>query len=221
MKRRTATFCEVHCGFFYSPLLKPQASCYAGVVARTAPAIQDMSEHPYAARLFEQYQGLWFRVAMQVVRNADDAGDVVQEAYRKFLAVEREWASFEDARRYFSAILTNTAIDYYKFARRQVQKQTDLEDCPATKEAAAADRRRPWDDLERKREERLLAECRELARELPSAQRQAVELLYLQDEPDSLTESSRRIGVPISTLKSRATAGIEKMQKILRKKRLI
>jgi RNA polymerase sigma factor (sigma-70 family) len=180
-----------------------------------------MAEHPYAARLYEQYQGLWFRVAMQIVRNADDARDVVQEAYRKFLAVDREWASFEDARRYFSTILTNTAIDYYKLARRRVRRHTDLEDGPPSEEVAVSDRRRPWDDLERRREERLLEECRNLVQSLPFAQRQAIELLYLDENPVSLTQSSKLVGIPISTLKSRATMGIEKLKKSLRKKRML
>jgi RNA polymerase sigma factor (sigma-70 family) len=191
------------------------------LLASAVPAIQIMSENPFATKLYEQYQGLWFRVAMQIVRNTDDARDVVQEAYRKFLAVEKDWASFEDARRYFSTILTNTAIDYYKFARRRVHRHTDLDDFSPLEEVAVADWHRPWDDLERKREELLLEECKELVQALPSAQRQAIELLYLSNDPSSLTESSRLTGVPISTLKSRATVGIEKLKKCLRKKRLI
>lgn len=183
--------------------------------------VQVMSDHPYAAQLYEQYQGLWFRVAIQIVRNPDDAQDVVQEAYRKFLAVEKEWATFEDARRYFSAILTNTAIDYYKLARRRLQNHVNVEDPVRANESLVAVHPRPWDDLERMREQRVCEEVKELVGTLPVAQREAVEILYLSEDPGSLTESSRQVGVPISTLRSRALIGVDKLKKSLRKKRLI
>lgn len=197
--------------------------CYAkcGFANCRLRLLYSMPEHLYATQLYTQYQPLWYRVAFQIVRNADDANDVVQEAYRKFIAIEREWPSFEDAKRYFSAILTNTAIDVFKLARRRQERFTDLNPETEPDTSKASNWRRPWEALEMEREERLVCECIERIRKLPPAQRQAIERLLLDEEAKSLTELSRELGVPISTLKSRAILGIEKVKKSLRKKRLL
>jgi DNA-directed RNA polymerase specialized sigma24 family protein len=56
---------------------------------------------------------------------------------------------------------------------------------------------------------------------LPSPQREAIERLVLSEDERSLSEISRELGIPISTLKSRVILGIEKVRKKLRKKRLL
>jgi len=177
-----------------------------------------MNELPFEEKLFSQCRPLWYRIAYQYLRNPQDSQDAIQEASRKFLSSSRKWGSFEDAKYYFSAILVNTCVDFYKLSKKRGEE-------PLEEKGDSKDLENRWrrdldpDQLER--EENILRISVEAIAKLPPDQRVAVERLILAEKPPSLTELSQELKVPISTLKSRLTLGIEKVKNNLRKKRLL
>lgn len=183
--------------------------------------MRPLTGNAYAEKLYLQYQSLWYRVAFQIVHDPDDAKDIVQDAYRKFLGTQREWPSFEDAKRYFSTIVTNTAIDYFKMSRRREEKLSAADPDSNSSMPGQYDGGRPWDALERSREERLLKESIHCIQTLPPPQKEAVQRLLLDEGNKTLSQISRELGIPISTLKSRSILGIKKVRKKLRRKRLL
>jgi len=180
-----------------------------------------MSGHRFAEQLFTEYQSLWYRIAYQYVHNAQDSQDIIQESYRKFLSIERDWDSLEDAKRYFSTILVHTSVDFYKLSKKRQENPLPSGESPAGNSAESTAWRRQCQKQEKEQEESILDSAIALIAQLPEEQKAAIVRLYLADQPRSLTELGRDLGVPISTLKSRALLGIEKVKKSLRKKGLL
>ncbi len=180
-----------------------------------------MNRHRFAEQLFVQHQSLWQRIVFPYVGNAADAQDIVQESYRKFLSVERDWASFEDAKRYFSTILVHTAVDFYKIARKKHEGLTPEAEATLPERAAFFPWRRSLDATQQEREEAVLARALELLSGLPEEQKVPIVRLILAEKPCTLRELGQELQLPLSTLKSRALLGIEKIKKSLRKNQLL
>jgi len=178
-----------------------------------------MNGLPFAEELFHQFRPLWQRIAYQYLRRPQDRQDAIQEACRKFLAIEREWATLEDAKRYFSTVLVHTCVDFYKVSKRRREAQLEEED------GYAGVREDAWtrntDSVRWEQEEAILQNSAAAIANLPPDQRLVIEKLLLDENPVTLTELSRELNVPISTLKSRLTTGIDKVKNILRKKGLL
>jgi RNA polymerase sigma-70 factor (ECF subfamily) len=88
--------------------------------------------------------------------------------------------------------------------REQLRRTGLLEAVPEPESGSAADH--PWLRLERKR-------VQEALRQLPDAQREAIELAYCGGFTKS--ERAKRLGQPLGTIKSRMFFGLTRLRELL------
>jgi RNA polymerase sigma-70 factor (ECF subfamily) len=152
-------------------------------------------------RLYDEYSGLIYGVALRVLRNRAAAEDVVQEV---FLQMWRTPASFDGQRGrlapWLAVIARHKAVDALRKGKFEVGSEENVVPQPGLNQipahfAADADKAK-----------RLMAR-------LPFEQKQALELAFL----DGLThvEIAARIGEPLGTVKSRIRLGLLFLRKEL------
>lgn len=152
--------------------------------------------------LVRRYQDVLFRHALGMVRDADQAADLVQDA---FVRAYTELARCREPERFGGwvfRILANRCRDHLKSAARRGEP---LDAALAAPRAAEADRAH---------EERELGEVLLRALEaLPAAQREA--LLMKHVEECSYEEMAERLGASVSALKMRVMRAREALQVLL------
>jgi len=152
-------------------------------------------------RLYDQFSGLVYGIALRVLRNRTAAEDVVQEV---FLQLWRRPASF-DAQRgrlgpWLAVIARHKAIDALRKEKFEVDPEENWAPQRAPGPAPA----------------HFSADCdkaKQLMAQLPPQQREALELAFL----DGLThvEIAERTGEPLGTIKSRIRLGLMFLRKEL------
>lgn len=157
------------------------------------------------AELYDRVGRVAYGLALRVLRDDRLAEDAVQEA---FLAVWRTAAAFRAERAKASTwILTLVHRRAVDVVRREERRRTDpLDD--ATRDAATSESAEDsaWLGFERERVQQAL-------RQLPDAQREAIELAYYGGYSQS--ELAERLGLPLGTIKSRMFAGLARLRELL------
>ena len=176
--------------------MSQQPSNDAGIVAR----LLDGDKEGFV-RLYDEYAGLIYGIALRVLRNAAAAEDVVQEV---FLQLWRNPASFDPRRGqlapWLAVIARHKAVDSLRKLKFEADSaETPLPD-PVVSEASVQC------SADGNRAKRLMAE-------LPTEQRQVLELAFL----DGLThtEIAARVSQPLGTVKSRIRLGLLSLRKEL------
>jgi RNA polymerase sigma factor (sigma-70 family) len=159
------------------------------------------------AELYDRVGRTAFGLAHRVLRDERHAEDAVQEA---FLAVWRTAASFRAERAKASTwILTlvhRRAVDLVRREeRRRAEPLGDAHE-PALAGEAEATEEAAWIRFERERVQSAL-------KQLPDAQREAIELAYYGGFSQS--ELAERLGVPLGTIKSRMFSGLARLRELL------
>ena len=156
------------------------------------------------AELYDRLGGVAYGLAFRVLRDDALAQDAVQEA---FLTLWRTAGSFEPERaRASSWLLTlvhRRAVDLVRREERRRTEPLDATSEPGTQTSAADD---AWLRLERERVQDAL-------RQLPDAQREAIELAYYGGFTQS--ELAERLGEPLGTIKSRMFSGLARLRELL------
>lgn len=131
--------------------------------------------------LVSRYQGRAYRLAWSILRDAEDARDVSQEA---FVTLYRSASTFRGGSRFstwFYRILVNQCLDHRRRAgwwRRLVDRDTGDEDEPSLTERQAAPASDPVGDIDK---ERMMARLWSAVDGLAPRQRAAL-LLHVQEE---------------------------------------
>jgi len=153
-------------------------------------------------RVYDEYSGLVYGVALRVLRNVPAAEDVAQEV---FLQLWRNPGAF-DARRgrlapWLAVITRHKAVDALRRLKFEVGWEENL---PAPGPASRDMSAHLATDAQK---------AKTLMARLPAEQRQALELAFL----DGLThvEIAARIGEPLGTVKSRIRLGLLFLRKEL------
>jgi RNA polymerase sigma-70 factor (ECF subfamily) len=147
-------------------------------------------------RLYDEYSGLVYGVARRILRDAAAAEDVVQEV---FLQLWRNPGSFDERRGrlapWLAVIARHKALDVLRKLKFEVDADPDGRPLPEP----AAKKEPEHSSADADKAKRLMAQ-------LPSEQKQALELAYL----DGLThaEIATRTGEPLGTIKSRIRLGL-------------
>jgi RNA polymerase sigma factor (sigma-70 family) len=167
-------------------------------------ALVARGEEDALAALYDRFGRTAYGLALRVVRDAELAEDVVQEA---FLSLWRTAGRFvpERARAgtWLLTLVHRRAVD---LVRREERRRADpIESAPEAADAAAEEA--PWLRLERERVRAALAS-------LPDAQREAIELAYYGGFTQA--ELADRLGQPLGTIKSRMFAGLARLGELLR-----
>jgi RNA polymerase sigma-70 factor, ECF subfamily len=159
------------------------------------------------AELYDRVGRIAYGLAVRVLRDERLAEDAVQEG---FLAVWRSAAGFRAERAKASTwILTlvhRRAVDLVRREERRRTEPLEAETSAAASEAAEATDEAAWLRFERERVQAAL-------RQLPDAQREALELAYYGGFSQS--ELAERLGVPLGTIKSRMFAGLARLRELL------
>jgi len=152
-------------------------------------------------RLYDEYSGLIYAVALRILRNQASAEDVVQDV---FLQLWRNPTSFDSQRGrlgpWLAVIARHKAVDLL----RKRKSEGDSSEAPASELAASPAPVHSGADADK---------AKSLMARLPVDQRQALELAYL----DGLThvEIAARTGTPLGTIKSRIRLGLLFLRKEL------
>jgi RNA polymerase sigma-70 factor (ECF subfamily) len=146
------------------------------------------------AELYDRYSPVVYAVALRVLGDAGAAEDVLQEI---FMQLWRSPESFDAERGnlapWLAVIARNRAVDVL----RKRRPQTEISDAVISVSpdlAGEADRSRAVDKV------------RAVLKEMPAAQRSALEMAYF--EGYSHSEISQKTGEPLGTIKTRIRSGL-------------
>jgi RNA polymerase sigma-70 factor, ECF subfamily len=187
-----------------------------GTPDRLQPADEELMHRVAAgdnealAQLHQRYAGAVYSLAYRMLNDREGAEELLNEA---FVRVWRQAASFDARRGKFStwlmSVARNLGIDALRSRRARPQRSD-----PLTPDDPELDPVDDTADVERDvwhAERRRL--IRQALRELPAAQREALELAYFEGLTQS--EISARLGDPLGTTKTRIRLGLQKLRDLL------
>jgi RNA polymerase sigma-70 factor, ECF subfamily len=169
-------------------------------------------------RLFEQlalpHLDLLFAAAMRLVRNADDAGDLLQETILRGYRFFHQFTPGTNCRAWLLTILYNNFRSGYR-RRSQEQPAVSAEDF-----ARQSDVRGLGDDPPDSNPETIVGE-RRASREVVGAldalpEEFRVALMMVDMEELSYQEVSTVLGIPVGTVKSRVSRGRAALREALK-----
>ena len=157
------------------------------------------------AELYDRVGRVAYGLAFRVLRDDRLAEDAVQEA---FLGVWRTAAGFRAERAKASTwILTLVHRRAVDLVRREERRRADpLDDETRDSATSGSAEDAAWLGFERERVQGAL-------RQLPDAQREAIELAYYGGYSQS--ELATRLGLPLGTIKSRMFSGLARLRELL------
>lgn len=160
--------------------------------------------------LYDRYASAVFRVAFRILKNHEQAEEVVQEV---FWRIWRRSSSFESERgrvaQWLFGITHNLCIDELRRMRARPHQVYEEVDSPLIRQLADQDSdvpARAWATEQR----RVIGEA---LHTLPVSQRQAVELMYFGGL--SHQEIANRLQHPLGTIKTRVRLGLQKLNSLL------
>lgn len=164
--------------------------------------------------LYDKYQRRIYSLVLKIVRNEDDAAEVMQDV---FLQVWEKAGLFDQERGSFGAWLTtlahNKAINVLRsrrYKKSALEVRQDLEELSGVVSDATIERRTALDEqVEASDREQMLS----LLAQIPEAQRQALTMAYYSGY--SQTEIADALGVPLGTVKTRMRQGMIKLRDML------
>jgi RNA polymerase sigma-70 factor, ECF subfamily len=166
-------------------------------------ALAARSEQSALAELYDRYGRTAYGLALRIVRDQALAEDAVQDA---FLTIWRTASRFVPERGKASTwILTLVHRRAVDTVRREQRRRTDSLE-RAAEPAVEGVEEDAWLRLQRERVQTAL-------RNLPDAQREALELAYYGGF--SQTELAERLGQPLGTIKSRMFTGLSRLREQL------
>ena len=152
--------------------------------------------------VFERYSRLVYSIALRILRDPEQAEDVLQEV---FMQLWRKPISLDRGRGSLSALLIaitrNRSIDMIR-RRRHTQSADEL-DMPSSFNLATDSERRL-----------LVNRVREIAATLPLEQRAALELAFF--EGLTHTEIAAKTGAPLGTVKTRIRIALQSLGRTLK-----
>jgi RNA polymerase sigma-70 factor (ECF subfamily) len=178
---------------------------YAHLSDEALVALVARGEDDALAELYDRMGRIAYGLAFRVLRSEQLAEDAVQEG---FLAVWRSAVTFRAERAKASTwILTLVHRRAVDLVRREERRRAEpLGDEAATVASDETTEEAAWLRFERERVQAAL-------RQLPDAQREALELAYYGGFSQS--ELADRLGVPLGTIKSRMFAGLARLRELL------
>jgi RNA polymerase sigma-70 factor, ECF subfamily len=155
--------------------------------------------HDAMTELYDRYSAVVYAVALRVLADTAAAEDVLQEV---FIQLWRNPESFDASRGdlapWLAVIARNRAVDVLRKRRPQTEfSETVVSVAPDL--ASEADRTR------------VAEKIRATLREMPTAQRSALEMAYF--EGYSHSEIAAKTGEPLGTIKTRIRAGLMLLRK--------
>lgn len=158
--------------------------------------------------IFDQYHQKVYRIAYGVVRQREDALDVVQEVFIKLFRSIKGFKGKSAFYTYLYRLAMNTAIDHSRRSKRAAFLSLDEE---GGLQPADGDEKRP-DHIATQKE--LEGKVKWAIDQLPQDQKAV--LLYREIEELSYQEIAEAMGCSIGTVMSRLHYGRKKLQELLK-----
>ncbi len=150
-----------------------------------------------AEAVVKQYSSMVYSIAMNYVRNKEDAEDVYSEVFLTYLKKDRDFTDEEHRKAWIIRVTINCAKDLLK----KRQDYTQLEECFTLQAKGLTE-----DVIDR-------MEVMEVLKRLTPAQREAVYLFYLKDL--TVAKIAEILDRPENTVKSDLHRGREQMKVLL------
>ena len=162
----------------------------------------------------------WMRTSAAILRNKEDAEDILSEAVRRMLKRKRTFSSQEHMQLYMGRIVSNTAFELYKRRKRERRHYAPVLENSIKKSLAASDEFfRPdfiMEEEERYAEhESRLRILRRGLEELPVHQYEAIRLTMFNNNDKTLRDAESLSGIPRTTIRYRCLQGIRALRKYM------
>ena len=160
--------------------------------------------------LYERYHRYAYALAYRILQESTGAEDIVQEV---FLSIWRKAASYQKHHgsvfSWLQAIVHHRAIDRVRSAAHRDHQWTALQ--VEGEQDPPADQCEVWEQAWHHEQGELI---RKVLEQLPSEQRQVIELAYFGGYTHA--EIAEKVNIPLGTVKGRMRLGLQKMKHLLR-----
>lgn len=145
----------------------------------------------------QQYAGMVYRMAYSMVKHPQDAEDIQQEVFLRYVVKRPMFESEEHAKAWFLRVTINLAKNLWKTAWKQ--RVVSLLDSDLEEEAAPAEK-----------EDALI----EIVKQLPQKYRVVIHLFYYEEL--TVEEISELLGEKPSTVRTQLTRARKKLKELLK-----
>jgi len=175
--------------------------------------------HHVLEQIWRQNQAVLRSIIRNVLQDSSCIDDVLQDSFAKLIRSKKEFSTPEETYQYIRKTVLNTSIDYYRdLKRRGFHLTVSAESEPYL---LTSDHPNPLAKLmegEKAGVERtVLRELEKAMKELTREQREAIDILFNRNHK-KIKDICRERGIPYSTVRSRVTAGIDRLRRVLRAK---
>ena len=167
----------------------------------------------------------WIKKSNAILRNREDAEDVISEAIRRMLRRGRSFESYEHMQKYMNRIVSNTTMEFYNHRKRKRRHHVEILENIITKSAEEqAEAFRP--DLIMEEEERYaeqedrLTLLRRGLEELPAHQYEAIRLIVFNSGGTTHRDVESASGIPCATLRYRYKQGMRTLRRYIARERI-
>jgi len=167
----------------------------------------------------------WINRSKAILKNREEAEDVLSEAIRRMLRRNRSFSSREHMQKYMCRIVSNTTMEFYNRIKRerrqyvQVMENFIIKSSEKQIEAFRPDFIMEEEDRYAEREDLLILLRRGL-QELPAQQYEAIRLIVFSNNNGStLRDAESASGIPRATLRYRYMKGIRTLRKYVNRER--
>jgi RNA polymerase sigma factor (sigma-70 family) len=172
------------------------------------------------AEIIHRNSKKWVKIGRAILRNSEDAEDVLSESVRRMLTRGRSFSSQENMQMYLGRIVRNTAMEFYSRRKRERRQYVQaLENIIAKSVEAQSAAFRP--DLIMEEEERYAGDKDRLTllrrglEELPANQYEAIRLISFSNNGSTFRDAESASGIPRATLRYRYMQGMKALRKYM------
>jgi RNA polymerase sigma-70 factor (ECF subfamily) len=178
-------------------------------------AIQNLRE--VLGSILDRHGGRWLRFIAAILKNQEDAEDVVQEAVRRLLGRNMHFHSEKQVRMYLGRAISNAALELYNSRKRQRRKHIPVLDHILLPTGLPG----PHDCMEERERsierEQMLCRLQEGLTQIPRKQLEALRLTIMESQGSSIRDIGMNNGIPYSTLRHRSKQGLRSLRRYLRR----